>query len=51
MDNAHVAALAAKHAQFDQKIAEEFSRPKPDSALIAMLKKQKLKLKEAISRS
>ena len=50
MDSAHVSALNTKHADFDRRIAEETRRPRPDNALISMLKKQKLKVKEAISR-
>lgn len=51
MDSAHVSALNVKHADFDRRIAEENRRPRPDNALISMLKKQKLKIKEALSRS
>jgi hypothetical protein len=50
MDSAHVSALNSKHANFDRRIAEETSRPRPDNALISMLKKQKLKVKEALAR-
>lgn len=46
MESAHVAALEAKHAGLDARIAEESRRPSPDSAAIASLKKQKLRLKE-----
>lgn len=51
MDSAHVSALTTKHENFDRRIAEEARRPHPDNALISMLKKQKLKIKEALSRS
>ena len=50
MDSAHVSALNNKHADFDRRIAAETGRPRPDNALITMLKKQKLKVKEALSR-
>ncbi len=50
MDSAHVSALNLKHADFDRRIAEEGRRPRPDNALISMLKKQKLKVKEALAR-
>ncbi|CAM3144587.1 DUF465 domain-containing protein [Sphingomonas antarctica] len=50
MDSAHVSALNTKHADFDRRIAEERSRPRPDNALLSMLKKQKMKVKEALSR-
>lgn len=49
METAHIAALQAKHATLDRKIAEEEHRPQPDSATLAMLKKQKLRLKEELS--
>lgn len=47
--NAHHSALQAKHASLDQRLAEETHRPLPDSALIAELKKQKLRLKEEMT--
>jgi len=49
MDSSHVAALQAKHEGLEQRIHEEMSRPAPDSAIIQTLKKQKLKIKEALS--
>jgi hypothetical protein len=49
MQTTHQTALEAKHATLDQRIAEETHRPKPDEVLIAGLKKQKLRVKEAIS--
>lgn len=51
MDNAHSSALLAKHARLDARLADERNRPQPDNALVAMLKKQKLKIKEALSRN
>ncbi len=48
MASTHQAALESKHATLDQRLAEENGRPQPDQGLIATLKKQKLKLKEAI---
>ena len=50
MENAHSSALLAKHHGLDQRIAAENSRPAPDGVLLAELKKQKLKIKEALSR-
>jgi hypothetical protein len=47
--DAHSSALTAKHAGIEAKIAAESNRPAPDMTLIARLKKQKLKLKEALS--
>lgn len=49
MDSAHVSALIAKHSGIDQRLAEETRRPMPDSALVATLKKQKLRIKEALA--
>lgn len=49
METAHVAALQAKHAQLDTQIHAEEIRPLPDSARLAALKKQKLRVKEEIA--
>ncbi len=49
MSTAHVFSLAAKHADIEAKLEAEQRRPMPDTALIAMLKKQKLRLKEAMT--
>ncbi|HWH22974.1 MAG TPA: YdcH family protein [Allosphingosinicella sp.] len=49
MDQAHIAALQTKHAGLDQRIALETQRPMPDSALVARLKKEKLRIKEEIA--
>jgi hypothetical protein len=50
MQNAHHTALTAKHSTLDQRIAAESQRPLPDQLLIAELKKQKLRVKEALGR-
>jgi len=50
MENAHSSALTAKHAGIEAKIAAEIRRPAPDLTLVARLKKQKLRLKEMLSR-
>jgi hypothetical protein len=50
MADAHLLALAAKHAGIDRRIADETARPNPDSAVVSALKKQKLRLKEALQR-
>ena len=49
MTDSHSSALMAKHARIDAQIASESRRPVPDNVLVAMLKKQKLKIKEALS--
>ena len=41
--------LKAKHADLEHKIEEENGRPHPDDAIIAELKRQKLKLKDEIA--
>lgn len=50
MENTHSSALLAKHAGLDARIAAERGRPAPDDVLIASLKKQKLRVKEALTR-
>jgi hypothetical protein len=42
--------LTAKHARLDAQIKDEQHRAAPDTLLVAVLKKQKLKIKEALSR-
>jgi len=46
----HSSAMLAKHAGIEARIAAEFSRPAPDLLLINQLKKQKLRIKEALAR-
>lgn len=48
MDKAHVEALASKHAALHEMIDQEEHRPHPDMDLLARLKKEKLRLKDAI---
>lgn len=50
VENGHFSALQAKHAGLDERISAERLRPSPDGNLLATLKKQKLKIKEALSR-
>jgi hypothetical protein len=50
MLTSHSSAMLAKHAGIEARIAAETRRPAPDAALISQLKKQKLKLKEALAR-
>ncbi|KFG91118.1 putative small protein [Sphingobium herbicidovorans NBRC 16415] len=51
MENSHISALSAKHAGLEARIKAESSRPMPDAILVASLKKQKLRLKEEMSRN
>ena len=46
MNQSHAAALQAKHADLEARIAEENQRPMPDATNLARLKKEKLKIKE-----
>lgn len=46
MQSAHHIALEAKHANLDRKISVEAQRPLPDQAVLAQLKREKLRLKE-----
>jgi hypothetical protein len=50
MTNSHSTSLMAKHARIDAQITSERSRPSPDEMLVAMLKKQKLRIKEALAK-
>jgi hypothetical protein len=42
--------MLAKHAGIESRIAAESRRPAPDTMLIRQLKKQKLRIKEALAR-
>ena len=48
MQQAHISALETKHADIEARISEETHRPLPDAATLARLKKEKLRVKEAI---
>jgi hypothetical protein len=48
MDNAPVEDLASKHAALHALIDEEENRPHPDEDLLHRLKKEKLRLKDAM---
>jgi hypothetical protein len=50
MDNTHNSALIAKHAGLEARISDEARRPSPDTTLLVHLKKQKLRIKESLSR-
>lgn len=41
--------LQRKHAEIDDALHREESRPLPDNAVIARLKKEKLRLKDAMA--
>jgi hypothetical protein len=46
MDTSRLHALEARHAELDRLLHEEEARPLPDSAMLASLKKRKLRVKE-----
>ena len=48
MATAHIESLAARHAALDATLAREAQRPMPDQVTITRLKREKLKVKEAI---
>ena len=48
MDKAAVEELASKHAALHALIDEEENRPHPDEELLHRLKKEKLRLKDAM---
>jgi hypothetical protein len=50
MLTSHVDALQTKHAGLDDRLRSELARPVPDAAMVQDIKKQKLKIKEEISR-
>jgi hypothetical protein len=46
----HIASLKDKHAELENAIELENSRPLPDEMLIQELKRQKLRIKDEITR-
>lgn len=46
----HVESLNRKHAEIENVIAQEELRPQPDTVRLSELKKQKLRLKEELTR-
>ena len=50
MSMERIEALRARHADLDTQIAEEIHRPLPDDIRITELKREKLKLKDEMSR-
>jgi hypothetical protein len=49
MDTTHIAALQARHEGLEARLRDELSRPAPDDAILQTLKKQKLRIKEALA--
>jgi hypothetical protein len=50
MQSSHVEALRTRHAGLEARLRKEQSRPAPDDGMIKQIKRQKLQLKEEISR-
>lgn len=48
VNNNHMSALRMKHAELEDKLEREESRPFPDTQLIHSIKKRKLHLKDAL---
>jgi hypothetical protein len=48
--SAHLAELSVKHKLLERKIEEEQARPSSDDLHLRRLKREKLKLKEAITK-
>jgi hypothetical protein len=46
----HLAELSEKHRMLEQKIQEELSRPGSDDLQIIRLKKEKLKIKDELTK-
>ncbi|WP_374764053.1 YdcH family protein [Yunchengibacter salinarum] len=46
----HVEALNSKHARIENAIHTEETRPNPDTIRLMQMKREKLRLKEEISR-
>ena len=51
MASAHLTSLTARHAALDASVAAETRRPLPDQVRLARLKREKLKVKEEMTRS
>lgn len=45
-----IASLRAKHRELELQLSRESRRPLPDDAIIMTIKKQKLRLKDEITR-
>jgi hypothetical protein len=48
--DSRLSALASKHAELEHEIEIETHRPQPDSLHLTELKKQKLRIKEEMTR-
>ncbi len=48
--SSHLAQLAKKHSELEDRIEEQMKSPSPDTVLIHALKKEKLHLKDTITK-
>ncbi|WP_416908220.1 MAG: YdcH family protein [Polymorphobacter sp.] len=49
--NPHIESLTARHARLEARLADEQRRPLPDPVRLTQIKREKLRLKEEVSRS
>ncbi len=49
MLTASPSTLSARHADIERRLDEEAGRPRPDSRLVAELKRAKLQIKDALA--
>ncbi|MDT7934359.1 MAG: DUF465 domain-containing protein [Sphingomonadaceae bacterium] len=49
MIGSHRETLSARHAALERRIAAEAQRPNPDTILLRELKREKLRLKDALA--
>ncbi len=48
--NTHTVSLMAKHAALEVQLRDEQTRVKPDGLVVRQLKRQKLRIKDALKR-
>jgi hypothetical protein len=48
-DMEQAAALKAKHSELDNALQTEIGRPQPDQSVVSQIKKQKLRIKDALA--
>jgi hypothetical protein len=49
MAASHYSALQNKHASLERRIQEEMARPLPNLAMVQVLKRNKLRIRDAIA--
>lgn len=48
--DARIDSLTSKHASLEARLDDESRRPIPDAAMVAAIKRQKLKIKDELAR-